>query len=125
MCNLQQKEFNGASISWRAKVFIAQLRTNSHQLRCETGPWKRPKEAWEERACSFCMSEAVELKKHFILECDAFKDIRENYGNMLALVSWHSLFCEGIVGRLGQLIINLNQKMIELQKTKNRELMVP
>jgi len=63
---------------------IAQLRTNSHQLRCETGRWKRPKEAWKERVCTFCTSGAVESKKHFILECDAFKNIRETYGNMLA-----------------------------------------
>ena len=31
-CNLQQKEFIGASIVWKAKVLIVQLRTNSHQL---------------------------------------------------------------------------------------------
>jgi len=76
--------------------------------------------------CTFCTFEAVELEKHFILECDAFKDIRESYQNMLALVSWHCLFSEGIFGRLGHLIINLNQKRkrIELQKMKNRELMV-
>ena len=64
-------------------------------------------------------------KKHFILECDAFKDIRESYGNMLASVSWHCLFNDEIVGRLGQLIINLNKKRIEMQKAKNRKLIVP
>ena len=44
-----QKAYIGANISWRAKILIAQLRTNSHQFRFETGRWKRPKEAWEER----------------------------------------------------------------------------
>ena len=96
-CDLQQKEFIGASISWREKALIAQLRTNSHQLWCEIGQWKRPKEAWDERVCTFCMSGAVESEKHFILECDAFKDIRESYENMLTLVSWHYLFSKGIV----------------------------
>jgi len=67
----------------------------------------------------------VQSEKHFILKCDAFKDIRESYGNILASVSWHCLFSEGIVGKLGQLIIILNKKMIELQKTKGRELLVP
>ena len=33
--DLQQKEYIGANIPWRAKVFIAQLRTNSFQLWCE------------------------------------------------------------------------------------------
>jgi len=110
MCDLQQKEFIGANILWKAKVLIAQLRTNPHQLSCETGQWKRPKEAWEERLCAFCTSGVVESEKHFILECDEFKDIKESYENMLASISWHCLFSEKIVGRLGQLIINLNLK---------------
>jgi len=29
-CDLQQKEYVGASIPWRAKILIAQLITNSH-----------------------------------------------------------------------------------------------
>ena len=103
----------------RAKVLITQLRTNSHQLWCETGRWKRPKEAWEERVCTVFTSGVVESKKHFILECDAFKYIKESCGNM------HCLFSEEIVGNLGQLIINLNNKRIELQKTKSRELIIP
>ena len=35
--DFQQKEYIGANILWRAKVLIAQLRTNSHHLLCETG----------------------------------------------------------------------------------------
>ena len=76
-CHLQQKDFIGASISWRENFLIAQLRTNSHKLRCETGGWKMSKEAWEEGVCTFFMSGAVESEKHFILECDAFKYIIE------------------------------------------------
>ena len=37
MCGIQQKEFIGASILWREKFLIAQLRTNSHQPQCEIG----------------------------------------------------------------------------------------
>ena len=44
-CDLQQKEYIGASIPWREKVLISQLRTNLDQLLCEMGWWKRPKEA--------------------------------------------------------------------------------
>ena len=67
--------------------------------------------------CTFCTSGAVESKNNFILECDAFKDIKESYENMLASISWHCLLAHHeIVGKLGQLIINLNKKMIELQK---------
>jgi hypothetical protein len=58
--NHHQKAYIRANISWIAKMLIAQLRTNSHQLHCETGRWKRPKEAWEERMCVFCTSRKVE-----------------------------------------------------------------
>ena len=40
---------------------------------------------------------------------------------MLASISWHCLFSEGTVRRLGQLIISLSKKRIELQKAKNKE----
>ena len=124
-CDLQQKEYIRASIPWREKVLIAQLITNSHKIRCEKRRWKRPKEAWEERVCTFCSSRAVESEKHFILECDAFRDIRDNYRSMLASIPWHFLFSEGTVKILGQIIINLSKKRIELQKEKTRKLLVP
>ena len=86
---------------WKAKILIAQLRTNSHQLRCEIGRWKRPKEAWVERVCIFCTTGKVEREKHFILECESFKDNRDRYTNVLADKSWDDLFKEGTVEKLG------------------------
>lgn len=76
--------------------------------------------------CTFCTSGAVESEKHFILGCDAFKDIRDNYGSMLASIPWHCLFSEGSVRRLSQLIINWSKERIELQKEKKTgRLVVP
>ena len=73
-CDLQQKDYIGASIPWRARILISQLSTKSHQLRCKIGRWKKPKEVWEQRVCTFFTFRAVELEKHFIFECDAFRD---------------------------------------------------
>jgi len=84
------------------------------------GWWKRPKEAWEEHVYFFHFWGSGIIKT-FHLECDAFKDIKESYNNMLTLVLWQCLFSEGIVRRLGQLVINLSNKRIELQKAKSRE----
>jgi hypothetical protein len=98
-------------------MLIAQLRTNSHQLHCETGHWKRPKEAWEERVCVFCTSEKVETEKHFILECEAFKDSRDNNINILTTSYWNNLFSKGTMEKLGELIIKLNRKRVKLQKS--------
>ena len=105
---------------WKAKILIAQLITNSHQLRCETERWKRPKEAWVERVCIFCIAGKVETEKHFILECEAFKGNRHRYANVLADKSWDDLFNEGTVEKLGVLIIKLNRQTIELQKNNVR-----
>jgi hypothetical protein len=114
--NHHQKAYIGTNISWRAKMLIVRLRTNSHQLHCETGRWKRPKEAWKERVCVFCTSEKVEIEKHFILECEAFKD-RDSYISILTTSSWNNLFSERIVEKLRELIIKLNKKRVELQKS--------
>ena len=115
--NQHQKAYIGANIPWKAKILISQLRTNSHQLRCETRRWKRPKEAWAERVCIFCTASKVEIEKYFILECEAFKDNSDRYANVLTDKSWDDLFNKGTVEKLGALIIKLNRQRIELQKT--------
>lgn len=65
--NYQPKAYIEANISQRAKILIAYLGNNSHQLCCETGHWKRPKEVCEGRVCIFCSSGKVETGKNIIL----------------------------------------------------------
>ena len=103
--NHQQKSYIESNISWRAKILIAKLRTNSHHL--------RPKEVWEERVCIFCSSGKVETEKHFILECEVFKDNRESYPDILAASSWDNLFSEGFCEKLGAFIVRLHKKSAE------------
>ena len=67
--------------------------------------------------CIFCTSRKVETKKHFILECEAFKDSRDKYVNILADKFWDNLFNEGTMEKLGMLTIKLNMQKIKLQKT--------
>jgi len=73
--------------------------------------------------CTFFTFGVVESENHFILGCDAFKYVKDSYGSMVASIQceWYCRFSEGHVKRLGQLIINLSRKMIELQKEKNKE----
>jgi hypothetical protein len=98
-------------------MLIAQLRTNFHQLRCETGHWKRPKEVWEKRVCVFYTFRKVETRKHFILECEAFKDNRDSFVSILTTSSWNNLLNEGTLEKSGELIIKLNRKRVEMQKS--------
>ena len=115
--NHHKKIYIGANISWRAKIIVSQLRTNSHHICCETRHWKILKEAWEESVWMFSTSKKVETKKHFILECEAFKDNKDNYISILTTSSWNNLFSEGTMEKLGELIIKLNRKRDELQKS--------
>lgn len=114
--NHQPKAYIEANISWRVKILFAQLRTNSHQLCHETGRWKRPKKVWEERVCIFFSSGKVETKKHFILECEAFKDNWESYADMLLASSWDNLFSEEFVEKLEESIMKLHRKRAEYIK---------
>ena len=51
-------------------------------------------------------------RKHFILECEAFKDNRESYADMLATSSWDNLFSEGFVEKMGAFIVKLHRKKV-------------
>jgi hypothetical protein len=52
----------------------------------------------------------VETEKHFILECEALKDSRENYAGILATNSWDNLFSKEFVKKLGVIIVKLHRK---------------
>jgi hypothetical protein len=108
----------GANISWRSKILIAQLRTNSHQLRCETGHWKRPKKCGRKEYV-FCA-----LPEKWTPECEALKDSRENYAGILATSSWDNLFSEESLEKLGAVILKLHRKRAEY-KSKMEKQSVP
>ena len=85
-------------------------------MRPSTG--KGQKKIATDKVCTFCTAGKVETKKHFILECEAFKDSGDRYANVLMDKSWDDLFNEpGTMEKLEALIIKLNKQRIELQKT--------
>ena len=68
---------------------------------------------WEKRVCIFCSSGKVETEKHFIIECEAFKDSGENYADILAANSWDNLFSEEFVEKMGAVIVKPHRKRAE------------
>ena len=62
--NHQQKAYIGTNISWRAKILIAQLRTNSHKLCYETRRWKA-KRSVGGKSMYFFLFEKSENRKAF------------------------------------------------------------
>jgi hypothetical protein len=63
----------------------------------------------------------VETKKHFILECEAFKDNRENYAGILATNSWDNLFNKEFVEKLGAIIVKLHRKRVEYKSQMEKQ----
>jgi hypothetical protein len=83
----------------------------------KVGVGKDQKKLGKKRACVLCTSRKVETEKHFILECEVFKDNGDNYINILTASSWNDSFSEGTVEKLGDLIIKLNMKIVESLKS--------
>jgi hypothetical protein len=61
----------------------------------------------------FVLVQKSETEKHFILECEALKDSRENYAGILAANSWDNLFSKEFVEKLGAIIVKLHRKRAE------------
>ena len=57
-----------------ARISLARLRGGTSFLRIETGRYEKEKP--EERLCMWCKS-AIEDEKHFLLECDLYRGIRQ------------------------------------------------
>lgn len=53
---------------------LVKVRGGSNRLRIEQGRYV--KERVEERLCVFCESKQVEDEEHFMLDCEAYKDLR-------------------------------------------------
>ena len=58
----------------RLRRRLTQLRGGTNELRIEEGRWKREK--IEERICLFCGSGSVEDEMHFMVECEAYGELR-------------------------------------------------
>jgi hypothetical protein len=112
-----EKAYIRAPINWKAKMLMAQIRTSSHQLRCETGRWQVPKEEWADRTCLFCNMGTVETEQHFVMECLAYNDIRSDYTKILQNKDFNYLFEEDQVKRTADLIIKIQRRRDKLTKT--------
>ena len=65
--NLEDQKYLSVVTRSRNKIYIAKIRTNSHELHRKTRRWSIPKTPWAERVCLLCESMSVEDKSHFIL----------------------------------------------------------
>lgn len=110
------KNYLGAAIKGKAWLLIAQLRTGSHHLRCETGRWTIPKEVWEDRICMFCSKGVVETEWHFVMECMTYEDIHSQYEGNLKINNLHELFDEEKIIKTTRFLIKIHSRRSSIEK---------
>jgi hypothetical protein len=59
--------------------YFAMLRAGSLPLAVETGRYSHPVTPLNDRICKFCNANTVEDEKHFLLSCNAYSDIRQDF----------------------------------------------
>jgi hypothetical protein len=116
-CDYSEKTYLGAVIKGKARLLVAQLRTGSHYIRCETGSWRVPKEVWEERTCIFCNKGVVEMEWHFVMECAAYEDIRSQYENNLEVDNMHQLFDGDKINQIASLLVKIHSRRYDIEKS--------
>ena len=71
------------------RIIYTSLRISSHQLAIERGRYSNPPVPREHRLCSVCNNQEVEDEKHFLIECNTYKDDRHNMIHQIGLVYPH------------------------------------
>ncbi|XP_048587031.1 uncharacterized protein LOC125570103 [Nematostella vectensis] len=60
------------------RIALTKFRLSNHKLAIETGRYEKPYKQPNERKCLVCQTGKVEDEEHFLLECPAYKDDRDN-----------------------------------------------
>ena len=63
------------------RIVFAKFRMASHQLRIVTGRYGVNRIERNQRLCNMCNSGEIEDEYHFLIICNAYKDIRVKYIN--------------------------------------------
>jgi hypothetical protein len=72
------------SLSKNITSAIAKLRTSTHNLAIETGRYVRPKLPPERRICKCCNLNLTENEIHFIFNCPAYEELRQDLSYSIA-----------------------------------------
>ncbi|XP_048587171.1 uncharacterized protein LOC125570132 [Nematostella vectensis] len=60
------------------RIALTKFRLSNHKLAIKTGRYEKPYKKPNERKCLVCQTGKVEDEEHFLLECPAYKDDRDN-----------------------------------------------
>jgi len=116
---LEDQKYLYILTSSKKKVNIAKIRTNSYELRSETGHWTVPKIPWLERFYHLYENTNIEDENHFLLECPLENDIRSHFQNLCCNIDLSSLLgCQNYseLGRILSKIFEHRNKILNQTK---------
>ena len=73
---LQLERYLSVEKHIEGRYLLTRIRSGTNSLRIETGRRKREQEV--DRICRTCVSGDIENERHFILNCTAYTDLRED-----------------------------------------------
>ena len=65
----------------KQRQMLTKYRLSDHHLAIEKGRLKKSWQPKENRICDHCLTGEVETEMHFLLQCEQFNEIRNNYFN--------------------------------------------
>ena len=72
-------EYLEKSNTKKYKNKLDQTSSNSHNLKIETGRHESNRVPRPERKCPCCSSDVIEDEFYFVIQCEAYKEIRKTY----------------------------------------------
>ena len=118
-CDHVEKTYLRAYIKGKSRLLIAQLRTSSHHLRCDTGRWRVPNKVWEDKTFIFCNKGVVEREWHFVMECVSCKDIHIQYESSLKVDTMLDLFDKDKINQIPSLLVKIYNIRSDIENNIN------
>jgi hypothetical protein len=116
--NLEDQNYLSNLPSVKKKISIAKIRTNSHELRSETGNWSITKTPWDERVCHLCDTNKVEVENHFLLNCPAYTHIRSHFQNIFHTTNLSNILTQQKYGDLGNILLMIFEQRNKILKSR-------
>ena len=80
-CDQQEAKHLNLCMPHQHRIILLRFKLGGHNLQIEKGRFQRQKR--HERLCQCCLLGQVEDVKHFLLECQAFQGIRQEFACIL------------------------------------------
>jgi hypothetical protein len=102
---LEYQNYLFTIVSFKKKINIAKIRTNSPEIHDEIERWIRPRTPWKERICKVCNFIKAEDEKLCLLERTTYIEIKTHFKNICNTTNIYNVLTHENQNELNNLII--------------------